>query len=634
MKKHLIMFFAMIFLEADASMDASFQEGVQHAAGMSGDIENNIKSGKGQEDVPYFQKGIPIDQNELNRSREHLKNHEYGKDLEEIHKTRKIYIVDDTDPIIVRSENVLKDQKTALEETEEVIENNKGETIEYCEECPDEEYLVTGRREKKRYVYLDKPPYITAGQYCSNHGHLTIKVELLNESDELFREDGGFEDIQHVKTVSWGGAYRDETYKVNGTEVTLRKTIMQNGHPWIHPGCYLVPALQNHVLSAATMIRKLLGGDRDEDLWWGEIGKAHLHHRVVNDTNQHYFVEDDNVKHCEELVKQGLCRYVSGKPDPKSDKYWKGLKVNDSWGDTITYACRLNCKDTCKMLKARGCSREPDPECLQRSSEGTCIRWRWKFVCKDRIGAKKHKFSGKNAFCLGGDCIDSSYESDKDMVQALGHLSILEAARKDMKANGENIDIFKGNAKGCVKHCLGISDCCSCGGKGWAVDLGLKGCSAEEKELADLRAENRCVLVGTYCVERESLTKTCIRKKTVFCCFGSKFAKLLQEQGKPQLGQNFGSPESPNCRGFTAKELGQIDFSKLDLSEIVDDVMDNFKKPPKEHFAKGMELDHIREQVKKQVKEQIKDQTGAERESVYLKENLKHMTSSMKGSNR
>ena len=148
-----------------------------------------------------------------------------------------------------------------------------------------------------------------------------------------------------------------------------------------------------------------------------------------------------------------------------------------------------------------------------------------------------------------------------------------------------------------------------------------------------MRGEKKCVLVGTYCVERESITRTCIRKKTVFCCFGSKFAKLLQEQGKPQLGQNFGSPESPNCRGFTADELSKIDFSKLDLSEIVDDVMDKFKKPPEEHFAKGMELEHIREQVKKQVKEQLKDNTGAERESVYLKENLKHMTSSMKGAN-
>ena len=159
MKKSLILIF-VVFLKAEASMDSSFADGVQHAASMTGGIEDNIKSGKDQANIPHFQGEITIDQNELKKSREHLKNHKYGKDLEEIHNTRKIYIIDDTDPIIVRSENVLKDQKTALEESEEIIENKEGETIEYCEDCPDEEYLVTGRREKKRYVYLDKPPYI------------------------------------------------------------------------------------------------------------------------------------------------------------------------------------------------------------------------------------------------------------------------------------------------------------------------------------------------------------------------------------------------------------------------------------------------------------------------------------------
>ncbi len=99
----------------------------------------------------------------------------------------------------------------------------------------------------------------------------------------------------------------------------------------------------------------------------------------------------------------------------------------------------------------------------------------------------------------------------------------------------------------------------------------------------------------------------------------------MQEQGKPQLGQTFGSPEAPNCRGFTAEELSRIDFSKLDLSDIVDDVMDNFKTPSQEHFAKGIELDRIREKVKEKIP------SGAERESVYLKENLRHMTSSSRG---
>ena len=47
-----------------------------------------------------------------------------------------------------------------------------------------------------------------------------------------------------------------------------------------------------------------------------------------------------------------------------------------------------------------------------------------------------------------------------------------------------------------------------------------------------------------------------------------------------------------NCRRFTAEELQKIDFTKLDLSEITEDVMKNFKPQidPKKHFAKGDEL--------------------------------------------
>lgn len=66
------------------------------------------------------------------------------------------------------------------------------------------------------------------------------------------------------------------------------------------------------------------------------------------------------------------------------------------------------------------------------------------------------------------------------------------------------------------------------------------------------------------------------------------------------MGQNFGSAERPNCSGFSADELSKIDFSKLDLTEIVQDVMDSFKPSldPQKHFAKGDELQKIRESMK------------------------------------
>jgi hypothetical protein len=76
--------------------------------------------------------------------------------------------------------------------------------------------------------------------------------------------------------------------------------------------------------------------------------------------------------------------------------------------------------------------------------------------------------------------------------------------------------------------------------------------------------------VGTYCAEK--LLGVCIRKKTGFCCYGTKMARLIQQQGRAQLGLNFGSPECPECTGLSPEQLSQLDFSKINFSEIFEDI--------------------------------------------------------------
>ncbi|MDZ7818235.1 MAG: hypothetical protein U5K55_06300 [Aliarcobacter sp.] len=36
-----------------------------------------------------------------------------------------------------------------------------------------------------------------------------------------------------------------------------------------------------------------------------------------------------------------------------------------------------------------------------------------------------------------------------------------------------------------------------------------------------------------------------------------------------------GSPENPQCRGFTPEEFQKIDFSKIDLTEFVKDIQNS-----------------------------------------------------------
>jgi conjugal transfer mating pair stabilization protein TraN len=41
----------------------------------------------------------------------------------------------------------------------------------------------------------------------------------------------------------------------------------------------------------------------------------------------------------------------------------------------------------------------------------------------------------------------------------------------------------------------------------------------------------------------------------------------------------FGNAEHPQCRGFTVEELTRLDFSKIDLSELLSDLYSKFKTP-------------------------------------------------------
>jgi conjugal transfer mating pair stabilization protein TraN len=67
----------------------------------------------------------------------------------------------------------------------------------------------------------------------------------------------------------------------------------------------------------------------------------------------------------------------------------------------------------------------------------------------------------------------------------------------------------------------------------------------------------------------------CVQEAKVFCCFNSKLARIVQEQGRPQLA-TFNPPwvyaGSGNCRGFTPSEFQMLDFSKMDLSEYLGDI--------------------------------------------------------------
>jgi conjugal transfer mating pair stabilization protein TraN len=102
-------------------------------------------------------------------------------------------------------------------------------------------------------------------------------------------------------------------------------------------------------------------------------------------------------------------------------------------------------------------------------------------------------------------------------------------------------------------------------------------CTEDEAYLQMKRGSNLCHYVGTYCSGK--VLGYCYERKQSYCCFNSRLARIIQEQGRPQLGKDWGGGDSPNCSGFTPAELEKLDFGKMDLSEFMAEIMASVKVP-------------------------------------------------------
>ena len=96
---------------------------------------------------------------------------------------------------------------------------------------------------------------------------------------------------------------------------------------------------------------------------------------------------------------------------------------------------------------------------------------------------------------------------------------------------------------------------------------GLLSCSENEQVLAMKRDSDLCVDNGSRCSKRLKVVRTCIERTYSYCCFNSRLAKIINRQGRAQLGIHGGG-----CGGFTVAQLQALDLSRMDLSEFMDEI--------------------------------------------------------------
>lgn len=312
-------------------------------------------------------------------------------------------------------------------------------------------------------------------------------------------------------------------------------------------------------------IRNLVGGG----------GNAYLKFRGVRihgctQSSSYSYVCPTGETHTKGTLKSTTCtsgpetRYINGFPVYRS--CWE-------WDQNYT---RLSdpyfVKDPmCGQLEAQGCGQT---SAVCTSHNGSfCENQTINYSCPYQTSARHVSMCGSQLVCPDGNCTSEfgqSYEpATEDFKKAATGLAVAGEIAKEL--DKENLTIFTGDSKACSKATAGFSNCCK--DSGWGTDIGLASCSNEEKELGMMKEAARVHYVGNYC-SQDSLFG-CLSRKYVYCTYPSKLSRIIIQQGKAQLGQSFGAPKSPDCRGFSLEELETLNFDAMDLSEFYSDVMSN-----------------------------------------------------------
>ncbi len=256
------------------------------------------------------------------------------------------------------------------------------------------------------------------------------------------------------------------------------------------------------------------------------------------------------------------------------------------------FASEYSCEGTsatpdshCKELVQQGCS-----PVSQTCDADSCVQT---YECSTGTTAVQQAVGCENqSIAINNTHFDTSYPANTDLGLVASNMAALESAVTGMIKNdmscaespagsgqyvcADPILIFNGEGRKCRKDALGFNQCCNLGG--WGVDAGLNQCNTEEHLLGYSRQASRAHYIGRYCTH--SNVFGCYAHAYVYCDFTSRIGRIVQEQGRAQLGIGWGSAKNPNCAGFTESELATINFELIDFSEYFSEAFAAMASPP------------------------------------------------------
>lgn len=239
---------------------------------------------------------------------------------------------------------------------------------------------------------------------------------------------------------------------------------------------------------------------------------------------------------------------------------------DEQWGYTGASS------DTCEPLLRAGCS-ESSAVCTV-PLPGGCDRYAVTMSCGGgTVCTQEHLIEQCTSCGAPGSLVPYCTPTDTPPNTNFQQVATMMALVSEVQ-NGfdkDHLRIFTGTPKECDYSNIGtvLIDCC-----GDDPDRMLGSCTDEEVSLAADKKAKQVVYLETQCLDR--ILGICVRSQQVYCTFTSMLGRIVQEQGKPQLGQTFGTADAPDCDGFTIEEFASLNFQAMNWSEFFSEISTNF----------------------------------------------------------
>ncbi|WP_158307180.1 conjugal transfer protein TraN [Simkania negevensis] len=239
------------------------------------------------------------------------------------------------------------------------------------------------------------------------------------------------------------------------------------------------------------------------------------------------------------------------------------------WKRRLIFNCREKASSKCEKLRLKG-GILVEKQCLKQHDD-RCALWQKTYDMSSLVEPKNHPTVEIDHDLFIGVEADKTFGENTDFGEAIA--TLMAAAGLADQEDPKNINFTKESIfSGCESKCRrsfdsdNVFDCCYDGskqGQGLCIAAHLGKCSEEEKGLYRAVRDGKCHYLG-------KLSGTLVTKH-IYCCFPTKLARILQEEGRKQLGLSWGNSKKSRCHGLSFQQLTSLDFSQMDLSEFVRD---------------------------------------------------------------